>query len=124
MRITLNEADRMRFGRLVTTQQQNAAVLACYSRFLNRCPSAVEPDAAEGLMAECGIDAQTAYLTLFAALCGLDMAENPVHRQLVERYLRPSIRQLAIDDYRDNPYLNLIRFPTQSSGRWTLRYQQ
>lgn len=124
MQIRLNDADSVRFQRLVATQRQNAAVLDFFCQYLNCCPCSVNADEVRRLAAECRVDDQTAYLTLFAALCGLDMAENPQHRRLVEQYLRPSIRQLRAADYRDNPYLRLIRFPSCACGRWTLRIQR
>lgn len=124
MQIRLNDADSVRFQRLVATQRQNAAVLDFFCQYLNCCPCSVNADEVRRLAAECRVDDQTAYLTLFAALCGLDMAENPQHRRLVEQYLRPSIRQLREADYRDNPYLRLIRFPSCACGRWTLRIQR
>ncbi len=124
MRISLNEADRARFQRLVATQRQNAAILDFYSRYLNCCPRAVKANEVRQLTVECGVDDQTAYLTLFAALCGLDIAGNPDHRHLAERYLRPSIRRLTADRYRNDPYLNEIQFPNRTRGRWALRLQR
>ena len=124
MRISLNEADRARFQRLVATQRQNAAILDFYSQYLNCCPRAVKANEVRQLTVECGVDDQTAYLTLFAALCGLDIAGNPDHRHLAERYLRPSIRRLTADRYRNDPYLNEIQFPNRTRGRWALRLQR
>ena len=124
MRITLNDRDRCRFASLRERQELNAAVLELYSRYLNQAPCAVTADEVRELSRDCGVDHPTAWRMLFAACCGLEVERYPLHRQVMEQYLTPSVRRLDAQAYRDNPYLRAVCFPEGERGKWTLRTQE
>jgi len=101
--------------------RQNDEVTLAYSRYLNFHPRVISPDMVEDLVKECHVSAHEAYLSLFSAVLGWETDENPRHHELEHRYLRPGLHCLSPEAYRNDPYVQLIRFPTVKNGRWSFQ---
>lgn len=69
---------------------------------------------------DCGIDDKEAFSLLLASAFGLDMADNPLHRQIYSLYFPPMIRCLDPEVYHADPYYRNIRVPRRALGRWEL----
>lgn len=103
------------------TMQQNDLMRYAYSQYLNRTPRFLTAEMATDLAADCGIDTHEAFLTLFAAACGLDTASDRSHRELERSYIRAGVRRLDPAVYQNNAYLHTVHFPTHKLGRWEMR---
>ena len=106
---------------LQSIMRQNNLITYAYSRYLNLMPRFLTPDMVKGLADDCQIDTHTAFLTLFAAACGLDTASDRTHRELERLYIRTGVRQLSPEVYRNDLYYRTVHFPAQKNGAWETR---
>lgn len=97
-----------------TLEELNLTALEIMSRYLNAHPRFITAGDVEEIAA-CGVTREEAVRLLFASACG---AEED--RALCERYIRPSLKRLDAAAYRANPYLQAIRFPRATLGRWQM----
>jgi len=100
-------------------REMNFSALERMSAYLNNCPRAIDEGEVFEVM-ECGVSQEEAVLMLLAAVCGLDETRSPEERELIRRYFQPSLRRLDAQAYRQNPYLQTIRFPDTQDGRWRM----
>ena len=97
--------------------ETNLRVLEWFSRYLNLCPRYVQPEDVHTLVAECGVDEETAMQLMVAAAFGVD------DREVEERYLRHAVHRLNAQACRKDPYYTAIRLPETARGRWRMGYR-
>ena len=104
----------------MSVYEDNLRVLQIMSMALNGWARQVDAADVRTLVRDCGVDEKEAVMQLFAAQCGVE------DRAKIERYFRPSIEKADAEAFLRNPYLQTIRFPQKTRGRWkldTMRYQ-
>ena len=106
---------------LETIVQQNDLIAYAYSHYLNRMPRLLSAEMVTDLARDCGIDNHAAFLSLFAAACGLEPDVNREHRLLEREYIQSGVRRLDPAIYENDPYYRTVRFSEQSLGRWEMK---
>lgn len=124
MNIGLSSIDRQKVNKLGGILEMNNDVLGLLGRYLTVCPDFVTRELMEGMTDECGIAVTKAYVSLLAAVCGLDVESNSRDRYMVTAYLHSGIRQLSPQEYRMNPYYRQIRIPEAHLGNWKLTVEK
>lgn len=105
-------------GNLDAVMAQNELITYAYSRYLNRTPRLISADMVEHLARDCQIPRHDAFLSLFAAACGLEPDTTPSHRALERDYLRAGVRHLDPAVYECDPYYQTVVFSDQRIGKW------
>ena len=108
-------------ARLDAVMAQNDLITYAYSHYLNNMPRLISAEMVYNLAAECGLDSHAAFLTLFAASCGLEPDVNPRHRMLERTYIHPGVRRLDPSVYENDTYYQTIRFTEHTFGRWQMK---
>jgi len=93
--------------------------------FLNESPRAVSPQLMAELVPE-GADAATeefVYGALLTGFWGLHPESSEEDRFIEERYMRPGLRRLDPEVYRQNPYYQTVRILDIKVGEWQLTHQ-
>lgn len=103
---------------LKNIMQQNAEIVAAYSRYINNTPRFVTADMVDELARDCECAPHSAYLLLLAAAMGLDTVDDKAHRLLDRLYIQPGVKKLDPIPYLLDEYCKTIRFPTQKIGKW------
>ncbi len=98
----------------------NDEVVRFLSAYINLRPRFLTREMVENLAQECEIDCDTAFRTLFSAACGLDTVDDPHHRALEKHYLLPGVQRLEPELYRNDAYVQTVRFPLVTRGKWEL----
>ncbi len=106
---------------LARVMRENDLITQAYSHYLNHTPRILSADMVTNLAKECDVTIHEAFLSLFAAVCGLEPDINPAHKALERAYLQSGIHGLDPVDYRNDPYCQAIRFPNQKNGAWEMR---
>ena len=104
----------------MNVSDMNLRVLQIMSMALSGWARQIDAADVQTLVRECGVDEREAVIQLFAAQCGVE------DREKIERYFRPSIEKVDADAFLRNPYLQTVRFPRKTRGRWkldTMKYQ-
>lgn len=99
---------------------QNDLITYAYSRYLNRTPRLISADMVENLARDCQIPIHDAFLSLFAAACGLEPDTTPSHRALERNYLRAGVHRLDPAVYERDPYYQTVVFPDERLGKWEM----
>lgn len=92
----------------------NLRVLQIMSMALSGWARQIDAADVRTLVRDCGVSEREAVIQLFAAQCGVE------DREKIERYFRPSIEKVDADAFGRNPYLQTVRFPQKTRGRWKL----
>ena len=104
----------------MNVSDMNLRVLQIMSMALSGWARQIDAADVQTLARECGVDERKAVIQLFAAQCGVE------DREKIERYFRLSIEKVDADAFLRNPYLQTVRFPRKTRGRWkldTMKYQ-
>lgn len=104
----------------MNVSEMNLRVLQIISMALSGWARLIDAADVRTLVRDCGVDEKEAVMQLFAAQCGVE------DREKIERYFRRSIEKVDADVFGHNPYLQTVRFPKKTRGRWrldTLSYQ-
>lgn len=102
---------------LLQRAETNLRALELFSRYLNLCPRYIQPEDVQSLVAECGVDEETAVRLMVAAAFGLE------DRELEEHYLGHAIHRLDAQKCRQDPYYAAITLPETARGRWKMGYK-
>ena len=94
----------------------NSRVLELLSLFLNLEPDAITEEMMRTLMEETGLPEERCYAEYLAALCGLDAGGKD--KGFFRNYFLPMVRGLDAAEFRNDPYLRNIRFPSVRRGAW------
>ncbi len=103
---------------LESIMRENDAIVGVLSEYINNHPRFLDAETVDQLAAECEIDTELAFRTLFAAACGLDTSEDAWHRKLERLYFNPGIRKLEPSDYANDAYVKTVHFPEVKLGKW------
>ena len=98
----------------MNVSDMNLRVLQIMSMALSGWARQIDAADVQTLARECGVDEREAVIQLFAAQCGVE------DREKIERYFRLSIEKVDADAFLRNPYLQTVRFPRKTRGRWKL----
>lgn len=104
----------------MNVSEMNLRVLQIMSMALSGWARLIDAADVRTLVRDCGVEEKEAVMQLFAAQCGVE------DREKIERYFRPSIEKVDADAFGRNSYLQTVRFPKKTRGRWrleTLSYQ-
>ncbi len=107
--------------RLTEIMEQNDLVTYALSQYLNYHPRFLSSETVFEFAKECNLSIEDAFRTLFCAACGLDTADNRIHRQLDRLYFQTGLSLRHTDDYQNDPYYQTIRIPQVKKGRWELK---
>lgn len=61
---------------------------------------------------------ERAYALLLAAVLGLDVGENPEHREVFDAYVTKMLRPLKVQDYAEDAYLKAVHIPETKAAGW------
>ena len=101
--------------------RQNELILTLMSQYLNYTPRFLTAELVENLASDCQISKHEAFLALFGAALGLDVADNPEHRKLERLYLRTGVQRAAPEVYQSDAYYRAVKFPCVKSGKWEFK---
>lgn len=118
MKLKLSPQDTLRAGRLAQTATENDRLLRLWSTYLNETPRAIDRKTVTSLAQECDIPEEDAFRALFAAACGLDVADDPDDRRMERLYFAPGLHERSPEEYRNDPYIRTVCFPLLSAGQW------
>ena len=107
--------------RILEVADQNDLVTYALAQYLNRTPRLLSDGTVERFARECELDTDEAFRVLFCAACGLDTADNRLHRLLEREYFITGLHALEPNEYVNNPYYQTIHIREQKQGRWELR---
>lgn len=99
---------------------KNELITYAYSRYLNHTPRLLGAEMVDQLASDCQISSHDAFLSLFAAACGLEPDTTPLHRALEREYLRVGVRRLDPTVYENDPYYRTVSFSNQKLGKWQM----
>lgn len=100
--------------------EQNDAVTYMLSRYLNYDSRFLSDGTVKSFAKECDLDDDAAFRVLFSAACGLDTAEDRVHRQIERDYFQTGLHALDPSVYENDPYYQTIHITSQKNGQWEL----
>ena len=106
---------------LDTVMLQNDLIAYAYSHYLNEMPRLLSPEMVSDLARDCDIDEHAAFLSLFAAACGLEPDTNEKHRLLEREYILSGVRLLDPTVYESDSYYRTVKFSNQSLGGWEMK---
>lgn len=99
-------------------RERNFRILDLYSRYLER-PDRISEKIVKDTAREYGLPEDIAFCVLFCAVCGLDEREDKI---LINEYVRPYLKPLDADIYKNDPYYCNIHIPAARMGKWELKY--
>lgn len=105
-------------------RDMNFEVLRMYSDYLNQCPRFIRADMIDEIAGDGYVPKEDAFLFLFQAVFQIEPESDPYHREITERYLRPSIRLLDCKDYENNPYYKNIHIEPVRCGQWEFKREK
>ncbi len=100
-------------------KNDNFRIMSLYSRLLNDHPRAIT----EKLMSEpCedGDDLTSAYVSILSYMFDID-DESESGRELLRRYILPSVSLKTTDAYYDNEYGKFVNFPNVKQNGWEIK---
>ena len=105
---------------LKKTMHDNEVIVQILSEYINLNPRFLTAEMVEDLAQNCHVSNEEAFCTLFAAACGLESAEDRYHRSLERTYFVPGVKRLDPLPYQNDAYVQTVRFPTQTLGKWEM----
>lgn len=108
-------------ARISECMEQNHLITYALSQYINYTPRFLSTETVESFATECDLTLDEAFRILLCAACGLDTAENRLHRQLERTYLISGLHALDPAQYTQNPYYQTIQIQPQKLGSWELR---
>ncbi len=120
MQIKLDQLDSKRIEQLHDTMEINRVVAQLLNDFVANHSTYVTLPALNQLREEYGMSSEMAFSMLMSAACGLDTAQNQIHKQLFNDYFLPSVKCLSPKDYADDIYLKTILLTPKTIGNISL----
>jgi hypothetical protein len=99
----------------------NQIIFSFWADYLNSHPDYIDEAGIAELTADSSFTAEEVYPMVIAALMGLSVDENRLHREIYEAYFPDMIHPLSAEDYRSDPYYRAVQFPNVREGKWELR---
>lgn len=113
-----NDVEKVRI--LTEIRQRNNDVSWMLCDYLNNNPCFITKELMECINSGGVSSEETGYCALLMSLCGLDPEKNERDKQLINDYLRRSIKKLDTKTYLENPYYRNIHIPEVKFGNWEL----
>ncbi len=95
--------------------EENLDAAERFARLLNAPQPVFTSGEVSAFAADSGLACDEAFPLLLDAVLGTH------DRRFAERYLKPALRRVSPDEFREDPYLSRIRFPEITEGRWSFR---
>jgi len=102
----------------MSVESDNQRFLKILSAYLNFYDEGVTGETVREVMSA-GVDIETAFKMTLAELSGVDVMKE---RDFFERYFRPSIKKLDVNDYYADEYFKTINFSEREAGDFKLTY--
>lgn len=106
----------------MTIHEANERILTLMSEYLCFTPTAIRPEDATNLAADCDLSLNDAYMALLAAHCSLD-TDRADDAQLYRAYFPQMIRQEDPDTYLNDAYMQTVRPTSGACGGIDLVYE-
>lgn len=120
MKLYLKNSEIKDFELLSAYFHLNREIICHYADYLNENSRAITKDSVKRLANECHVSKRGAFCALISAYMGLDAEKCPSDKILEDQYVRPYVRLLDPESYKDDPYLKNIRIPDIKLGNWEL----
>ncbi len=98
----------------------NREIICRYADYLNENSRAITKESVKKLSDECKVSRRGAFCALLSAYMGLDCDSSPSDEILEEQYVRPYVRLLDAESYKNDPYYKNIKIPNKKLGDWEL----
>ncbi len=102
----------------------NRLLLEGMSEYLDFRADFIDRDAIAELTADGAMTADEAFSLMLAALLGLSVSENRLHREIYEAYFPRMLCPLNAAEFRADPYWRQVKLPAVKAGKWELCTQQ
>ena len=102
----------------MNVSEYNARYLKILSAYLNLYENIVTESAVKSVM-EAGVREETAFAMILAESLGVDVLNE---REFFEKYFKPSIKKLDVNDYYADDYYKYIKFDKRTIGDFSLDY--
>ena len=103
--------------------ENNQLIMKLYSLYISEYNRSIDEVKVKSLAEDLEIDNDYAFYLLFINFLGLDIVDNKEHLNLANQYIRPYLKSLDIEEYKNNPYYKNIVPKSKKLGKWTLKYQ-
>lgn len=113
--------DKIKLERLKNTMESNFRLTRLYASYLNGFPTAITKEMIDAVCGDGDIEKEDAIAALLCEIFGLDTDARDEDKMLFRRYIRPSIRILDANKYRNDPYYKRVKIPNVTDGSWELR---
>ena len=113
--------DKIKLERLKNTMESNFRLTRLYAAYLNDFPTAITKDMIDAICEDGDVEKEDAIAALLCEMFSLDTDAHDEDRMLFRRYIRPSIRILDANKYRNDPYYKRVKIPNVTDGSWELR---
>lgn len=124
MNVILNTIDLKAAKSLEEKRKLNFDILRLYSSYLNINSTLITTDLIKSITEECTCDAACAFCVILSTAFGLDEEKSKYDKILINEYIRPSVKMLDVEVYRNDPYYRNIRIPEIKKGKWELKYEK
>ncbi len=119
----MNEKDKRRLDRLISTFERNFKITRHYAEYLERYPELITEEMINTLTEDGEITKEEALVALLSEIFALDF-EKSEDRVLIRDYLTPSVRLLDAKRYEENPYYKNVRPGNLIDGDWEIRWEE
>ena len=119
----MNSRDKTLIDRLLKTVSDNYRITRIYAEYLERYPELITREMVEALTDGSDLVAEDAIVAILSEAFALDYS-IPDDRRLIMNYLKPSVRILDGEKYRNDPYYKNIRIENISEGGWELKQEK
>jgi len=99
----------------MTIKENNRLYLELISYFLNNNEKSIKKDDVKEVM-ECGVDEELAYSLLLSSFLNIDS-----NKELLNNYIKRSIKLLDSNDYKNNEYYKNIKVDNIKYKKWELK---
>ena len=125
MNQNFSASDLEKVSTLKEIRQRNNDISWILSDYLNNNPCLITKELMDQINDDdCSLSEERIFLTLLAAFCELDIENKAYDKQLIDDYLRRSVKKLDADTYLKNPYYRNIQIPEVQFGNWELKYEK
>lgn len=119
----MNESDKIKFKRLEELFERNFKITNLFAQYLTHYPEIISKEMVDTLTEDGDITKEEAIVALLTEIFGLDF-DKADDRVLIREYLRPSVRILNAEKYKQNPYYKNINLSDIKEGNWEIRTEK
>ena len=122
MKINLSSEEVLKLKTIIDNTNLNRKVLDAYSTLLQENSKIITKDMVDEVMQSSGVDDKYAYFVLLASVLGLDL-DDDFAKEVVDRYIMPSLNKVDVNRYYDYPFYKDISFDNVKTDKWELKYE-